>query len=563
MRPVLLLLALLAAPSALAQRPFVITSPSPGSAGGFGQTVAGVPDVNGDERGDFLVGADSEGGFPRDGRAHLFSGATGAVLRTLVSPNWQFNGDFGSAVAGLPDIDGDGRGDLLVGATLEDLTSGGTLYADAGRAYVFSGATGAPLHTLESPNPQQGTTNFPVGYATAVAGVPDADGDGRGDLLVGAYGENVGTRPRAGRAYLYSGASGAPLRTLLSPTPRSYSLFGRAVSGIGDVNGDGRGDLLVGAHQESVGGLKWAGRAYLFSGATGGLLRAFASPVPHQEDEFGWAVAGVDDTDGDGINDVLIGARLEDVGGLANAGRVYLFSGATGALLYALQSPRPNPEGFGVFGSSVTGIPDLDGDGRGDLGIGAWSEDGRGLDRSGRAYVFSGASGAHLHTVQSPLAEPEGFFGFAVAGMPDANGDGRGDGVVGAYREGSSLEGRAYLYHTAGSTSAWTAVSPPPADAAAADQAPEGPPAFALQAAVPNPFSSWTALRLTLPAATEVRAEVLDVLGRRVAVLADGPRAAGEHALRWEAEGLPGGVYVVRVRTGDGHAAARRVTLVR
>ena len=138
-----------------------------------------------------ILGAVAESGeSPILGQAHVFSGATGDFLYSLVSPTTENSGDdFAWSVAGVPDVDGDGRGDLLVGVASEQGGAGG-----AGRAYVYSGATGQPFRTLESLNPEGGRR-----FGISVAGVPDANGDGRGDLLVGARDENSS----AARAYLF------------------------------------------------------------------------------------------------------------------------------------------------------------------------------------------------------------------------------------------------------------------------------------------------------------------------------------------------------------------------
>ena len=410
-----------------------LVSPNPEALGNFGVSAAGVPDLNGDGRGDVLVGAWREDGGAGDaGRAHVFSGVTGARLRTLVSPNPEIDSQFGRSVAGVPDADGDGQGDLLVGAPLED---GGA--SNAGRAYLFSGATGVVLRTLVSPNPEANGV-----FGLTVAGVPDLDGDGRGDLFVGAQGEDGGMSD-AGRAYVFSGATGELLRTLVSPNPEANGFFGFDVAGVPDLDGDGQGDFLVAADGED-GGMQDAGRAYVFSGATGALLRTLESPNPEGGGQFGSSVAGVPDADGDGRGDLLVGALFEPIGQL-DAGRAYLFSGATGELLRTLESP--SPEDGSLFGISVAGVADADGDGRGDLLVGVRSEDGGERD-AGRVYLFSGATGALLRTLESLNPTVTGNFGISVAGVPDADGDGRGDFVVGAHREdgGDVGAGRAYLF---------------------------------------------------------------------------------------------------------------------
>ncbi|MEM1043793.1 MAG: T9SS type A sorting domain-containing protein [Bacteroidota bacterium] len=356
--------------------------------------------------------------------------------------------DFGGAVAGVLDTNGDGFGDLLVG----DVRGGRSFpYGSAGAAYLYDGATGALRFELASPQAQERG-----GFGQAVAGVPDTNGDGLADLLVGAAGEE-GTRPSpAGRAYLFSGADGTLLQTIDSPNETFVGQFGVSVSGVPDADGDGFGDLLIGASTEEVlladGTERQAGRAYLFSGATGALLHAWVSPNAESSGEFGIAVSGVDDADGDGLGDVLVGARDENPGGSPRgAGRAYVFSGASGGLLYELASP--NEQRWSYFGATVSGVPDADGDGRGDLIVGAHRERTSGSRVPvGRAYVFSGADGTPLGAAVSP-AEPDdtpyyySAFARSVAGVPDVDGDGLGNLLVGA--SGEAAVGRAYLFDAA------------------------------------------------------------------------------------------------------------------
>ena len=444
----LTLTAVLTRPAAAQPLLFELLSPNEETGGGFGDAVAAVPDADGDGFSDVLIAAaqeDPDSSPDGAGRAYLYSGASGVLLFELRSPNEQTGGRFGRSVAGVPDTDGDGRGDLLIGADRED--PGGSP-SRAGRAYLFSGATGALLFELQSPNEE---SNGDFGYL--VAGVPDANGDGRGDLLITAPFEETGSSPTsAGRAYLFSGATGALLHELQSPNEEPDGRFGsNDVAGVPDTNGDERGDLLVTARLEDPGTSPTnAGRAYLFSGATGTLLHELQSPNEEAEGRFGFAAAGVPDADGDGRGDLLIGARFEDPGvSPSDAGRGYLFSGATGLLLFELQSP--NEESGGYFGQSVASVPDVDGDGRGDLLVGASREDpGTSPQDAGRAYLFSGISGTLLREIVSPNEEMDGNFGDSTVGLLDADGDGRGDLLIGARNEDPGASptdaGRAYLF---------------------------------------------------------------------------------------------------------------------
>jgi hypothetical protein len=511
------------------------------SDGYFGTAVDGVPDVNGDGRGDLLIGAYN---MSTGGRAYVFSGADGALIYELTSPNAESGGDFGLDVAGLQDVNGDGRGDFLIGAYQE--SPGSSLFA-AGRAYVFSGATGALLRTLSSPNEE-----LLGSFGYAVAGIPDVTGDGRVDLLVGALGEDPALSPdNAGRAYLYDGFSGTLRHTLHSPNEEPAGNFGAAVAGIPDVDGDGRGDLLVGAWYEDPGASPLdAGRAYVFSGASGTLLHELASPNEEAEGWFSRDAAGVGDVDGDGRGDLLIGASDEDGDvGAVDAGRAYVFSGATGVLLRELVSP--NEEMYGSFGSAVAGVPDVDEDGRADLFVGAWGEDpDTSPDNAGRAYVFSGATGAVLYELTSLNEEPNGFFGVSGAGLEDVTGDGRGDLLIGASWEDPGMlperAGQAYTF--SGRRITATEANQP----AASD----------LFAPHPNPSTSRASVAFTLSIPSRVRVAVYDVLGREVAMLVEGERAAGRHEVVFDSAELPAGPYLVRLEAGE-VVVTRRLTLIR
>lgn len=430
-----------------------LSSPTSEPSGYFGISVAGVPDVDGDGLTDLLVGAKLENPFgaPNDaGRAHLYSGRTGAFLRTFISPFKEADGRFGWGVGGVPDVDGDGRGDVVIGAPLEN--PGGSM-PDSGKAYIMSGTTGALIHTLVSPIGPQGAL---FGYS--VAGISDIDGDSRGDVVVGAWHETAPGNPGdAGRVHVYSGASGSLLYTLVSPNQILAGYFGVSVATVPDINGDQLDDIVVGAPGDSPGGPIQAGRAYVFSGANGALLQTFVSTNEQALGNFGGTVGGVPDVNGDQIGDVVIGASQETSGSSPDlAGRAYIMSGATGLVLHELISP--NELEFGVFGNAVSGVADVDGDGFGDVIVGA-SYEGPGVfsDGRGRAYVFSGATGGLIMELGSPNPDVGGQFGFAVAGLADATGDGRGDILVSALFDNPPTKpkdaGAAYRFNVADSDS--------------------------------------------------------------------------------------------------------------
>lgn len=231
----------------------------------------------------------------------------------------------------------------------------------------------------------------------------------------------------SGRAVLYSGATGAIIRVIATPVGIGDHAFGAALAGMPDVNADGRPDYAV-AGVESV---------TVFSGATGQVLyrvNGFFNTFG-----FGQGLASVPDTDGDAVADLVVGAPLSDVdvcpvcpAFAPQSGRAFLYSGRNGSLLFSRKGPAI---GSNRFGWSVAGIPDINGDGRGEFAVAAPlnAELGAGQGYGpGAVYVYSGANGAILKVVQSPNGEPGGRFGVSIVGLPDTNGNGRGDLFIGA-----------------------------------------------------------------------------------------------------------------------------------
>jgi len=209
----------------------VLVSPGPENSGGFGTSVAGIGDITGDGRGDVAIGAPKEdvGDQRRAGQVYILDGKTEAVVDTVWSPKREQSYHFGNAVAGLGDVNGDAVPDLVVGATAEDVDG----EEDAGRAYVVSGADRTIISRLHSSSPEEEGT-----FGSAFASLGDVDGDGRPDVAVGASGETVEGKERAGQVHVVSAADGTVHHTLQSPNPEAYGYFGEAVAKLGDVNGD-------------------------------------------------------------------------------------------------------------------------------------------------------------------------------------------------------------------------------------------------------------------------------------------------------------------------------------
>jgi hypothetical protein len=404
--------------------------------GWFGYNCEGLGDVDGLGCEDIGVAATYEdpGGTGNAGMGYVFSGETGDLLYELSSPNSQANGEFGW-VGELGDVTGDGCDDFMVCGWREAVNGLG----GAGRVYVYSGATGDTLYSVVSPDAEADGR-----FGTDISAAGDVDNDGYPDFAVGAWGEDHVVAD-AGQVHIFSGATGAWIRTLGSPNATTGGVFGASVGNIGDANGDGWDDLVVGAWGEDPGGISNAGMAYIFSGATGDTLHSLFPPDPQSGGEFGLAWAA-GDVNGDGYGDAVVGAATVDVG-YVDDGRAYVFSGLTGGVIHALDSP--NPKTSGRFGLGAWGGEDYNNDGYADVVVGAAGEDvPGGVADAGMAYVFSGATGQLMVRLSSPMGEGAGNFGYVLGRGADVNGDGTIEVIVAAPLEdgGASNAGRVYVF---------------------------------------------------------------------------------------------------------------------
>ncbi|HVS18761.1 MAG TPA: VCBS repeat-containing protein, partial [Planctomycetota bacterium] len=312
-----------------------------------------------------------------------------------VAPNQRL----GSVVETVPDVDGDGVEDVLVASPF-------LAYAgfQSGAVGLHSGVGGGLLLTVggDAPGDHAGWS---------VVGLEDIDGDGLGDFAVGAIDADT-PEAGAGRVRVHSGAGGA---VLFEWTGNATSDgFGGTLASAGDVDGDGVLDVLVGAWRADV----QRGRVEVRSGASGALIRQHLGNGPL--DRLGHSLCGLGDLDGDGLADYALGATQEGVG----PGYVLVVSGSNGVLIHGLSGTTP----MEAFGASVCALGDVNGDGVGDLAVGAVFAEVEGNTR-GRVDAFSGASGARLWSHGGSGLQSQ--HGFALAGGRDLDGDGTPDLVVG------------------------------------------------------------------------------------------------------------------------------------
>jgi hypothetical protein len=179
----------------------------------FGSALANAGDVDGDHVTDIIVGA------PGEARVHVFSGQTGALLYTIVSPKMELLPSFGAVVAGGQDFSKDKKPDIVVGAPLQA--------GNRGAVYVYDGINGALIRRLK-PAVDQAFAQF----GAAIYASSDITGDRRADIIVGAPGENVSGVLGAGQAYVFDGVRGRLTTTLTSANPQAHAGFGSAVTSV-------------------------------------------------------------------------------------------------------------------------------------------------------------------------------------------------------------------------------------------------------------------------------------------------------------------------------------------
>jgi hypothetical protein len=444
----------------------------------FGLAVASAGDTNGDGYSEVIVGAPLfDGGEVAEGKVFVFIGSSGGLF---LSPAWTAESDLrgaqlGHAVASAGDLNGDGFSDVIVGAPLFEKDE--KVSVDNGRVFAWHGgppalgddaglgAAGTPANAdWEQGGDQEGAQ---LGFSVATAG--DVNGDGIGDVVVGAPGYDA-PDANEGRAYLYAGsAGGSPSLIWTAEADQSGALLGTSVGSAGDIDADGFGDIIVGApgfSNPEAG----EGAAFVWFGSGAGIgpggtpaNAAWMAESDQAGARFGESVAMVGDVLGNGFNDVIVGAP-GFTNGETGEGAVfvwYAFAAGLGAdgtpanVWWMAEGDVADAE----LGASVSS-GDLNGDGLGDVLIGAPGfgnvQAGEGLAAAwfgntfGLNFGIFGTPGSANWKVESNQVGAR--LGASVAFAGDVTGDGFGDIIVGApaYDFPEVDEGRAFVYYGGG-----------------------------------------------------------------------------------------------------------------
>jgi hypothetical protein len=378
---------------------------------GFGQAVAAAGDVNGDGYADVIVGAPRyDGEQLDDGKAFVYHGGPDGLdtaAAWAAPPDGQgtavfgVSARFGTAVSTAGDVNGDGYSDVVITANGYDAQE-----TNEGAAFVYHGGPNGldadpawVVHPLD-----QAHANF--GRSASSAG--DVNGDGYSDVIIGApwYDNPASPADDAiydGTAFIYHGSD-----TGLELDPAwmfadlyTNSEFGITVSTAGDVNGDGYSDVIIGAYKytETPWVTPWReGAVFVYHGSSAGITSSSADWVAvsgQEQAKFGIAASTAGDVNGDGYSDVIVGAS-NYTGNQTDEGAAFVYHGsATGLSTGAADWTAEGDQEKSGYGFTVSTAGDVNGDGYGDVIVGAPTYNDRSIDE-GAVYIYLGNDGGGL-----------------------------------------------------------------------------------------------------------------------------------------------------------------------
>jgi hypothetical protein len=375
----------------------------------------------------------------------------------------QENVQLGFSVASAGDVNGDGYDDLIIGSPTHTVGTygGGAAFIYHGSATGFVGNHSSTAATILS------STQHGAFMGTSVSTAGDVNNDGFDDVIVGAPGFSNG-ETLEGAAFVFLGSAAGiasgndSLAASRLEADQVGALMGSAVASGGDVNGDGFSDVLVASLLYDA-GESAEGAVFVFHGSLGGVSHGNPSTAPTRLEanqvgaRLGHGIAGAGDVNGDGFDDVIVGAPGYDAGQGRGEGIALVFHGSASGVSNGnptnASALLESNESDARFGTSVGGGGDVNGDGFDDVIVGSWQYPIEGIG-SGSAFVFEGGptgvpdGNPTLASARLEASVELAGFGESVANAGDINSDGYDDVIVGAVSqiEGSLLPGSAYLF---------------------------------------------------------------------------------------------------------------------
>jgi hypothetical protein len=408
----------------------------------FGYTVASAGDLNADGYYDIITGAYNYNGAL--GKAFVWYGSVNGLNPSTDAgdSDWSTLGEnaqssLGMGVSSAGDVNNDGYDDIVMGAYRENSFTGSAYFCFGSSTGLIDIATAAESAWLGR---GEGTNDY---YGRSVSLAGDVNGDGYSEFIVNAYNDNT----RTGKMFVYSysndiALSYEPEMSKFGEAASNY--FGYSTDSAGDVNGDGYDDIIVSAYGYSG----FLGKVYVWYGSSTGISSGSADWTIIGEDtihSYSTSIAGAGDINGDGFDDIIVGAY----GYSSSSGRVYIWYGSSSGLSTGSNASSADlivdSPGTGYrFGRDVSGAGDVNGDGYDDVIISAYGYS----SYTGRAYVYYGSSSGLQTTGSWYRSGPASgsYFGEHVDAAGDVNGDGFDDVIISADNYNSNT-GRVYVFY--------------------------------------------------------------------------------------------------------------------